>query len=73
MSKLDYLDEWVFVTTPKGENIHVNIHSDGEEDTIGISLYEMETTKDGHRQTCSMPYYSININKLKGNIEEESK
>ena len=70
----DYLDEWVFITTPKGENIHINIHSDSETDkTIGIHLYEFETTKDGDRQTCSCPYNSIYINKLTGNIEEENK
>tara|TARA_R100001443_G_scaffold107648_1_gene117590 strand:+ start:1979 stop:2194 length:216 start_codon:yes stop_codon:yes gene_type:complete len=68
MSELDYLDEWVFVTTPKGEKINVNIHSDGQEDTIGIHLYEMETTNEGYDQTCSWPYDSITINKLRGDI-----
>jgi len=72
MSELDYLDEWVFITTPKGENIHINIHSDGETDkVIGIQLYEMETTEDGHRQTCSMPFDSIYINKLIENTNEK--
>jgi len=68
MSKLDYLDEWVSITTPKGEKIDINIHSDGEDDAIGISLYEMETTNEGYDQTCSMPYDSISINKLRGDI-----
>tara|TARA_R100000234_G_C4981781_1_gene171280 strand:- start:865 stop:1080 length:216 start_codon:yes stop_codon:yes gene_type:complete len=71
MRVLDYLDDWVFITTPKGEKININIHSEGENDAIRVNLYEMETTNEGYDQTCSMPYASINIHKLTGDINNE--
>ena len=71
MRVLDYLDDWVSITTPKGEKININIHSEGKDDAIRINLYEMETTNEGYDQTCSMPYASINIHKLTGNINNE--
>jgi hypothetical protein len=44
------IDEWIGITTPKGEEIDVNIFSTDDTNQIGIHFYDIKTFSDGSRQ-----------------------
>ncbi len=47
------IDEWIGITTPKGEKIDVNINTedDADDDEIRIVFYDIKTFPDGMEQT----------------------
>ena len=45
------IDEWIGITTPKGEEIDVNIFSTDDTHQIGIHFYDIKTFNDGSKQT----------------------
>tara|TARA_R110002020_G_scaffold138105_2_gene307901 strand:- start:215 stop:448 length:234 start_codon:yes stop_codon:yes gene_type:complete len=58
------IDEWIGITTPKGEKINVNIFSDEEYSEIRIDFYDVKTfpEKKGYMQNGNQ-FDSIMINK----------
>ena len=65
------IDEWIGITTPKGEEIDININAedDAEDDEIRIVFYDIKTFPDGTKQTGD-EFNVISINRLTGEIKQ---
>ena len=68
------IDEWIGITTPKGEKIDVNINTedDVDDNEIRIVFYDIKTFPDGMEQTGDQ-FDMITINKLTGDINDRNK
>ena len=66
------IDEWIGITTPKGEKINVNINAedDADDDEIRIVFYDTKTFEDNTKQVGEH-FDTITINKLTGDINNE--
>jgi len=58
------IDEWIGITTPKGESIDISINAE-DDDEIRIVFYSIKTFPDGRKQTGDQ-FDTITINKLTG-------